>query len=124
MSSKRLNLCLSGLAMLALLTGCSGRTELSITSLKPGRGPFTGGDPVEISGSGFQTPAPKGVQVFFGRKAAPRAVIVSDSVIHVEPPGGETGQVVDVEVVFDDSRVGRIQKAYTYFDPNKEKMSL
>ena len=124
MSNQRLALGLFLSAALALPAGCSGQKELSITALKPARGPFGGGDPVEIHGSGFQTPTPKGVQVFFGKKAAARAVIVSDSLIRVEPPGGESGQVVDVEVVFDDSRLGRIQKAYAYFDPSAEKMEL
>ena len=98
--------------------GCSeGSSKLSVTGLRPKIGPYIGGDPVTISGSGFQTPGPQGMKVYFGKKEAKRVVLVSDTELRVEPPAGEIGEEVDVEVVFDDARAAKLPKAYKYIDP-------
>ena len=98
--------------------GCSeGSTKLSVTGLRPKVGPMYGGDPVTITGSGFQTPGPQGMKVYFGKKEAKRVVLVSDTELRVEPPPGEVDEVVDVEVVFDDARAAKLPKAYKYIDP-------
>jgi hypothetical protein len=98
--------------------GCSeGSSKLSVTGLKPKIGPYIGGDPVTITGSGFQTPGPQGMKVYFGKKEAKRVVLVSDTELRVEPPAGDIEQTVDVEVVFDDARAAKLPKAYKYIDP-------
>ena len=106
------------LGLLACSAGCSeGSAKLSVTGLRPKVGPYIGGDPVTITGSGFQTPGPQGMKVYFGKKEAKRVVLVSDTELRVEPPAGEIDQTVDVEVVFDDARAAKLPKAYKYIDP-------
>ena len=102
--------------LVLFVIGC-GEPKLTVVSLKPNVGPYTGGDPATIHGSGFQTPTPHGMKVYFGKRAAQRVVISSDREIVVEPPAGEIGQTVDVEIVFDDARTARLPRAYTYIDP-------
>jgi IPT/TIG domain-containing protein len=105
------------LALLALASCAqSDKKGPQITELKPTVGPYYGGDPVVISGSGFQTPTPQSFVVYFGKKKA-KAIILSDREIRAEPPAGEQNEVVDVEIVFDDARVGKMPKAYKYIDP-------
>ncbi len=107
-------------AMVAILSGCQEKSkELTITGIEPKVGPAMGGDPVIIRGSGFQTPGPKGLTVYFGKNKGRNPVILSDSEIRVDPPGGDVDQTVDVEVIFDDSRAGKLKEAYTYIDPSQ-----
>lgn len=115
----RLALRRTGLVLaLAVGASCSdGGSKLTVTGLKPKLGPYIGGDPVTISGSGFQTPGPQGLKVYFGKKEARGIILVSDTEVRVEPPAGEIDSTVDVEVVFDDARSAKLPKAYTYIDP-------
>ena len=96
---------------------CTQDAKVSIVGIKPKVGPYIGGDPATITGTGFQTPGPQSMKVYFGKREAKHVIIASDTEIRVEPPAGETGQTVDVEVVFDDARTGRLAKAYMYIDP-------
>ena len=99
--------------------GCNEKKELAVTKIYPKRGPYMGGDPVTISGTGFSTT--QGIKVYFGKNAAGPPVIKEGGEIIVDPPAGEVGQTVDVEIVFDDARTLKIPKAYTYFDPTDLK---
>ena len=102
----------------SLGAACSdGGGKLAVTGLKPKVGPYIGGDPVTISGSGFQTPGPQGMKIYFGKKEARGIILISDSEVRVEPPAGEIGSTVDVEVVFDDARSAKLPQAYSYIDP-------
>ena len=105
------------LMVLGAFSGCEENKKLSVAGLKPTVGPYTGGDPVIISGSGFQTPTPKSMKIYFGKQAARNVVVLSDSEIRVEPPSGEIGSEVDVDVIFDDARSAKMPKAYKYIDP-------
>lgn len=100
---------------LLMLAACQGKQELSVTKIYPTRGPYIGGDPVTISGSGFKPT--QGISIYFGKNKAKPPVIKENGEIVVEPPAGDVGQTVDVEIVFDDSRSLKIPNAYTYFDP-------
>ncbi len=115
----RRGLLLAFAVVLALVgaLGCKGDTKLTITEIYPVRGPYTGGDPVTIHGTGFQTPSPQGVKVYFGKRPAKPPVIMSDTELRVEPPAGEINQVVDIDVVFDDARSAKLPQAYKYVDP-------
>ncbi len=101
-------------AILAL-AACSEKKELAVTKIYPTRGPYIGGDPVTITGTGF-SPS-QGITVYFGKNKARPPVIKENGEIVVDPPAGEVGQIVDVEIVFDDARTLKIPKAYTYIDP-------
>jgi hypothetical protein len=108
-------------AVVAFCAACSdGKSKLTISGLKPRMGPYTGGDPVIISGSGFQSGGQVGMRVYFGGNEAKKVVILSDTEIRVDPPAVGTagiGKKVDVEITFDDSRAARIKDGYEYMDP-------
>lgn len=114
---RRALLTVVSLALGVVLWGCEGDKKLAVTEIYPRVGPYMGGDPVVIKGRGFQTPTPQGVKVYFGKNAAKQVTILSDTEIRVEPPAGQEGQEVDVEVIFDDSRSTKLPKAYKYIDP-------
>lgn len=101
-----------------LLLGCEDKKEISVTDMFPKRGPFMGGDPVTIKGTGFS--ASQGITIYFGKKKARPPVIKDSTQIIVEPPAGETGSSVDVEIEFADSRRLPIPWKYSYYDPNKK----
>jgi IPT/TIG domain-containing protein len=101
------------------LGSCQEKTELSVTKLHPTRGPYMGGDPVTITGSGFKPQL--GITIYFGKNKAKPPVIKENGEIVVEPPAGEIGQTVDVEIVFDDARTLKLPQAYSYFDPTDLK---
>ena len=107
----------TGLILLVILfvVGCSEKKELGVTKIYPTRGPYIGGDPVTISGTGFSPT--QGITVYFGKNKARPPVIKENGEIVVDQPAGDIGQAVDVEIVFDDARTLKIPKAYTYIDP-------
>jgi hypothetical protein len=114
----RRSLLLLPLLLLFGLLGCEEKKEISVTDLFPKRGPFMGGDPVTITGTGF-SPS-QGITIYFGKKKARPPVIKESGEILVEPPAGEPGSTVDVEIEFADSRRLVLQKAYSYYDPTKK----
>jgi IPT/TIG domain-containing protein len=102
-------------AIFAAAGGCNEKKGLSVSpDIKPNRGPYLGGDPVTISGTGFSPT--QSVQIYFGSRAA-KAPVVKEGEIVVEPPAGEVGKTVDVVLVFPDSKSITIKNAYTYIDP-------
>ena len=119
--TRMLQALLAGLLVFGSLTtvACNEKKELSVTKIYPKRGPYLGGDPVTISGSGFSPT--QGIKVYFGKRPAGPPVIKETGEIIVDPPAGEVGQTVDVEIVFDDARTLKIPNAYTYFDPTDLK---
>ena len=110
---------LSAIALVFLVlgaTGCPEKKGLSVTQITPDRGPYLGGDPVHIFGTGFSTT--QGMLIYFGKNKARAPVIKESGEIVVEPPAGTIGETVDVEIDFDDSRKLISPKAYTYIDPS------
>ncbi len=105
-----------GLVLLLGLNACSKDEGLKIKRISPKEGPFEGGDPVTIYGSGFQEGGAKSVNVYFGtRKARVRGFEGNDKLI-VEAPGGNKGETVNVKLIFGDSRTLEIENAYKYID--------
>ena len=100
----------------AALAGCTEKREgISVSNIHPRRGPYMGGDPVTISGTGFSATLIDSIH--FGKNKARPPIIKENGEVVVEPPSGDIGQTVDVEIVFDDARTVKIPKAYTYIDP-------
>jgi hypothetical protein len=108
---------LSSVAFLVVLPlgGCSEKQELAVKSIHPIRGPYIGGDPVTITGTGFSPT--QDITIYFGKNKAKPPVIKEGGEIVVDPPAGELNSTVDVELVFGDARILRIPKSYTYIDP-------
>ena len=98
-----------------LVLGCSEKQELAVKSIHPIRGPYIGGDPVTITGTGFSPT--QDITIYFGKNKAKPPVIKEGGEIVVDPPAGELNSTVDVELVFGDARILRIPKSYTYIDP-------
>lgn len=105
-----------GLVLLLGLNACSKDEGLKIKRISPKEGPYEGGDPVTIYGSGFQEGGAKSVDVYFGtKKARVRGFEGSDKLL-VEAPGGQKGETVNVTLIFGDSRKLEIENAYKYID--------
>jgi hypothetical protein len=96
--------------------GCSKDEGLKITGIEPKTGDMIGGQVVTIHGSGFQSGGTKGVKVYFGNRSAKVRGFSGDDELRVEAPGGKEGEVVDIEIIFDDSRRNKITKAFKYIN--------
>lgn len=84
---------------------------LAITSIKPERGPATGGKDVNIVGTGFTD----GLQVFFGEASAKSVVRKSDSLLMVTPPDSQAGSVT-IEIDSPDGKRATSADRYTFGD--------
>jgi hypothetical protein len=104
------------LIALLLLSGCGDDGGLKVTRVSPKEGPYQGGDPVTISGSGFEKTRPS--KVYFNDREG-RIISVEDEAIKVEPPGGNLNEKVTIKIVFDDSRRKELKDIYTYIEPGK-----
>ena len=98
------------------LGACSEKQEgPSVSNVHPRRGPYMGGDPVTISGTGFSATLIDSIH--FGKNKARPPVVKENGDIIVEPPAGQVGETVDIEIILNDARTIKIPNAYTYFDP-------
>lgn len=96
------------------LTACEENKNLSVTGVEPKNGKYLGGDRVYIEGSGFST---QGFTVYFGKKKASNCIVESPTKLACDTPAGTKDEVVDVQVVFDDSKESTRPKAFKYIDP-------
>ena len=101
---------------LAFGAGCGGDEGLKVTKVEPKEGPFGGGDPVRIHGSGFGESGTRKADVYFGQNKAQVLEISSDMMI-VRPPGGKVDEKVSIMIVFEHSKKIVIEDAYKYIDP-------
>ena len=104
---------------LGALAGCEKEKGLRITDIEPKSGSPLGSSNVTISGSGFEEGGAKGATVYFGDKKAKVIKWMGDSQLVVQPPPGAEGEIVDVEIIFDDARRHVYEDAYTYADINE-----
>jgi hypothetical protein len=103
------------LAFAALFAlACEESKELTVSGVDPKKGKYLGGDQVAVTGTGFKT---SGFKVYFGGKPAGNCIVASTTRIQCDTPAGPKDQTVDVEVVFDDARSKKLEKAFTYYDP-------
>ena len=114
--TRRIPLIFALALVLGLAVGCSKDEGLKITGIEPKSGDMTGGQVVTIYGSGFQSGGTKGVKVYFGNRSAKVRGFAGDDELRVEAPGGKEGEVVDIEIIFDDSRRNKITKAFKYIN--------
>jgi hypothetical protein len=96
------------------LTACEENKNLSVTGVEPKNGKYLGGDRVYIEGTGFST---QGFTVYFGKKKASNCIVESPVRLACDTPAGTKDEVVDVQVVFDDSKESTRPKAFKYIDP-------
>jgi heme/copper-type cytochrome/quinol oxidase subunit 2 len=94
----------------------------TVTGVSPNSGPTTGGTPVTISGTNFQS----GATVTFGAFAATDVVVVSSTSITARTPlGPATEQLaVDVSVTNPDSTKGTATGAFIYSVPALAVISI
>lgn len=105
-----------GLMLLLGVSACSKEEGLKIKRIEPKEGTHNGGDGVTIYGSGFQKGGAKSVDVYFGKKKARIRGFEGSTKLFVETPGGEVGEIVNVTLIFGDSRKLEIENAYKYVD--------
>jgi IPT/TIG domain-containing protein len=134
--SRRLFLLLLG--CLGLAAAACGETDhtLKVTGIEPDRGDINGDQYVVIKGNRFVADGPRKADVYFGKASAYRKATVvrfaSDKQLIVRSPGGKSGEVADVLVVFEPGGQLLIPNAFTYvekgagpsindLDTNKEK---
>ena len=98
------------------VSACGQPKTLNVTGVEPAAGFSTGGV-VRVLGTGLQSDAALGAQVYFGDQQARVIEIHGDSEIVVEAPSGPAKTAVDVKVIFDDGREFQISKGYFYKEP-------
>jgi IPT/TIG domain len=102
--------------LLLAVAACSEKQDgISVSNIHPRRGPYMGGDPVTISGTGFSATLIDSIH--FGKNKARPPVIKENGDIIVEPPAGQVNETVDIEIILNDARAVKIPNAYTYIDP-------
>lgn len=84
-----------------------------VTSVQPGDGLTTGGESVDVIGSGFFS----GAEVFFGTNAAASVIVKNTTRITVTTPAHEAG-VVDVTVRNIDGRQATLAGGFTFIELN------
>lgn len=95
--------------------GGSAAGPVQVVTIDPPTGPFIGGTPVTIRGSGFALPTPN--VVLFGSAAATNVVAVDAQTITCVSPAGAPGARVDV-VVRNDQGEGRLPLGFAYAIPS------
>ena len=111
-----------GLFGVVLLGACGGGGGLSVTGVKPNKGPYNGGDQIVLEGTGFRPTV--GVSIYFGDKKTKQYEVKSETAIEVTPPANMVCAVVDIKLVFDDAKSIVVPKAYTYIDPLAPNLGL
>jgi hypothetical protein len=122
-----------------LAAAACGETDrtLKVTGIEPERGDINGDTHVIIKGNRFVADGPRKADVYFGTQQTGfrKGTVVrfaSDKQLIVRTPGGKTGEVVDVLVMFEPGGQLRIPSAFTYVEkgsgpsvedlnPNQEK---
>ncbi|HET7436081.1 MAG TPA: IPT/TIG domain-containing protein [Thermoanaerobaculia bacterium] len=94
---------------------------VTVTSVTPDHGPYLGGTPVTIAGTGFTA----GATVTFGGVAATNVVVVNATSITAKTPA-HAGGAVNVTVTNTNTSSGTANNAFTYvprqFDPNGDNV--
>ena len=108
---------------LGLAAAACGETDrtLKVTGLEPDRGDVNGDTHVIIKGNRFVADGPRKADVYFGTQQTGfrKGTVVrfaSDKQLIVRTPGGKTGEVVDVLVMFEPGGQLRIPSAFTYVE--------
>lgn len=87
---------------------------LRITGIDPATGDVEGGGYVRIKGNRFIDDGPRNAKVYFGSRQGTVVRFASDTELIVEAPGGRTGEVVDVLVIFDPGGQFKLPGAFTF----------
>jgi hypothetical protein len=86
--------------------------EFGFKKIAPPTGVMGGGEPVTISGSGFQ--AGMGISVYFGTDKAGNVVINSPEKMTVTTPSSFEPKTVDVRILTDTGQEYVIRRAFSY----------
>jgi hypothetical protein len=89
-------------------------THLKVTGIEPTQGDPGGGTYARIKGNRFVADGPRHVSVYVGGRAAEVERFVNDNEFVVIAPGGKSGDVVDVIVIFDPGGTVTLPRAFTF----------
>jgi hypothetical protein len=109
---KRITLVIGLIWLTLALTGC--KEELGVQKISPAIGVLSGGEPVEIIGSGFHPGM--GITVYMGMAKADNVAIRSSKKLTITTPGAKKPGTVDVRVETDDGHTFLIKHAFTYIE--------
>ncbi|MBO2944838.1 IPT/TIG domain-containing protein [Paenibacillus sp. F411] len=96
------------------------QTEPIVTSITPNTGPFEGGNTIVIDGNYFM----KGIQVYFGDKAAKVNINLSATYLTVTAPLAENSGPVDVKLVNPDGTQTVVSNGYIYQEKIVPKLEV
>ena|SRR5258706_6274487 len=98
------------------LAACSEDPKLKVTGIEPATGDVEGGSYVVIKGNRFINDGPRQAVVYFGTKRGTVSRFVNDHEMTVQAPAGKSGEVVDVEIIFEPGGRKKLEKAFTYIE--------
>ena len=103
------------------LMGCG--NELAVRDVSPKIGITSGGEPVEILGSGFHPGM--GISIYVGSKIADNVAIISKNKLTFTTPAAAAGpSKVDIVVRFDNGDEFQMSQAFTYVEPSSAGMDI
>ena len=91
-------------------------TKLRITGIEPNKGDVEGGTYVRILGNRFLADGARNAKVYFGSRQGTVVRFASDTELIVEAPGGKTGEVVDVLVIFEPGGEMKILQGFSFVE--------
>lgn len=107
---KRILPILGTIAFLCVLGGC--QNEFQVRRLSPAVGVLSGGEPIDILGSGFSSDL--GLTVYFGATKADNVVVRGSDKLTISSPSCSEPKKVDVRVITDDGREFLLKEAFQY----------
>jgi hypothetical protein len=109
----------AGIVLLVLaLAGCD--EGFSLTGISPPSGMLTGGEPVQIEGTGFRSDM--GFTVYIGGAKCDNVVVAGSKALTVTTPSAAKVGLVDVRVTTDNGVDLTLPKAFKYVEKNAASM--
>ena len=109
---KRIVLVIGLIGLTLALIGCE--EKLGVQKVSPAIGVLSGGEPIEILGSGFNSSM--GLTVYVGLAKADNVAIRGSNKLSITTPAAKAPGTVDVRVITDNGHEFLIKNAFTYIE--------
>lgn len=116
----RISLAIGLLVLAMVCMGCE--KELGVKRVSPAIGVMSGGEPVEIQGSGFHTGM--GISVYVGSYKADNVTIRGSDKLTITTPSAKEPGPVDIRVITDSGQEFLIAKGFTYVEKSAGSMDI
>ena len=104
--------CVGALALTLVMGMTACNKELGVRDVSPATGVLSGGEPVDINGSGFSPSM--GFTVYFGSVKASNITVSGINTLTVTTPPATEEKLVDVQVVTDSGTTFVIKNGFRY----------